>query len=140
MLALAGRVAAGTITWMVGPETLADHVVPTITAAAAEAGRPSPQVVVSLPVCVTADPDGARERADRTFSVYGQLPSYRAMLDREGAAGPADVAVVGTEEEVAAQLQRIAEAGCTEFVGAVFGSGDEVTRSRELLGVLARAG
>ena len=51
------------------------------------AGRPSPRVVCLLPVCVTDDPDGARARANRVFAIYGQLPSYRAMLDREGAAG-----------------------------------------------------
>ena len=95
MLGIAARQASGTITWMVGLQTLADHIVPTITAAAAAAGRPRPQVVVTLPVCVTADPAAARERAGRIFSVYGQLPSYRAMLDREGAAGPPDVAIVG---------------------------------------------
>ena len=38
------------------------------------------------------------ERGAWNFQMYGQLPSYRAMLDREGAAGPADVAVVGNEE------------------------------------------
>jgi alkanesulfonate monooxygenase SsuD/methylene tetrahydromethanopterin reductase-like flavin-dependent oxidoreductase (luciferase family) len=71
--------------------------------------------------------------------MYGQLPSYRAMLDREGAAGPADVAVVGTEEEVTAQIRRFAQVGATEFSGAVYGTPDEVKRSQTLLGALARA-
>ena len=53
----------------------------------------------SLPICVTADVDAARERAAKDFQVYGFLPSYRAMLDREGAAGPADVAIVGDEAD-----------------------------------------
>ena len=39
MLELAGRVADGTVTWMVGPKTLAEHIVPTIGAAASTAGR-----------------------------------------------------------------------------------------------------
>jgi len=116
---------------------VADHIVPGITAAAAEAGRPAPQVVVTLPVCVSSDPEAARARADRTFAMYGQLPSYRAMLDREGVAGPADVAVVGDEEDVAAQIRRFADAGATEFSGAVYGTPDEVQRSRALLGALA---
>lgn len=138
MLTIAGRLAAGTITWMVGAQTLADHIVPTIAAAAAQAGRPAPQVVVALPVCVTADVDEARRRAARAFTVYGQLPSYRAMLDREGAAGPAEVALVGTEEEVAAQVRSLAEVGCTEFSAVVFGSAEEVERTRALMGELAR--
>jgi 5,10-methylenetetrahydromethanopterin reductase len=140
MLHLAAELTEGTVTWMVGPATLADHIVPTITAAASAAGRPQPRVVVTLPVCVGADPDAARARADRIFAVYGQLPSYRAMLDREGVAGPADVAVVGSEEDVAAQLARIAAAGATEFSAAVYGAPDEVRRSHALLGELARRG
>jgi F420-dependent oxidoreductase-like protein len=139
MLRIAGTQADGTILWMVGPATVADHIVPAVTTAAAAAGRPPPQVVVTLPVCVTADPDAARSRADRIFAMYGQLPSYRAMLDREGVPGPAGVAVVGDEEAVAAQIQRFADAGATEFSGAVYGTGDEVERSRALLGALATA-
>ena len=138
MLRMAATLADGTVTWMAGPATIADHIVPTITAAALDAGRPLPQVVVTLPVCVSDDPDAARARADRIFALYGQLPSYRAMLDREGVSGPADVAVVGSEDEVAAQIRRLADAGATEFSGAVYGTPDEVERSRALLGALAK--
>jgi F420-dependent oxidoreductase-like protein len=134
MLGIAGRMASGTITWMVGLTTLADHIVPTIAAAAATAGRPDPQIVVTLPVCVTDDPDAARQRCGRLFSIYGQLPSYRAMLDREG---PSDVAIVGSEAEVAAAIGRFAEAGTTEFSAAVYGTPDEVQRTHALLGSLA---
>ncbi len=101
MLELAGTVADGTVTWMTGPATLADHTVPTITAAAERAGRPAPRIATSLPICLTADPDAVRARAADDFRMYGFLPSYRAMLDREGAAGPADVAIVGDEATVA---------------------------------------
>ncbi|MBO0776177.1 MAG: TIGR03564 family F420-dependent LLM class oxidoreductase, partial [Actinobacteria bacterium] len=87
MLRLAGEQADGTVLWMTGPATVESHVVPTITAAAAAAGRPGPRVVCCLPVCVTSDPDAARQRAARVFAMYGELPSYRAMLDREGAGG-----------------------------------------------------
>ncbi len=139
MLRQAGTQADGTVTWMVGPETVEQHVVPAISAAASDAGRPPPRVVVTLPVCVTNDPTAARARAAKIFAMYGQLPSYRAMLDREGADGPADVAVVGTEEEVTAQIRRFAQGGATEFSGAVYGTPEEVERSRTLLGGLARA-
>jgi F420-dependent oxidoreductase-like protein len=137
MLGIAARQAQGTVTWMVGLTTLADHIVPTITAAAAAAARPAPQVVVTLPVCVTADADAARERAGRIFSIYGQLPSYRAMLDREGAAGPPDVAIVGDEDQVSTAIGRLADAGATEFSAAVYGTPDEVTRTQALLGSLS---
>ncbi|MFI7455122.1 TIGR03564 family F420-dependent LLM class oxidoreductase [Nonomuraea sp. NPDC049714] len=121
MLKLAGAVADGTALWMTGPKTVADHIAPTINAAAAEAGRERPRIVCSLPVSVTDDPAAARARADEMFEVYGQLPSYRAMLDREGAAGPGDVAIVGDESSVRAQIEQLAEAGVTDFVASVFG-------------------
>jgi alkanesulfonate monooxygenase SsuD/methylene tetrahydromethanopterin reductase-like flavin-dependent oxidoreductase (luciferase family) len=119
---------------MTGPATLAEHIVPTITSAAKEAGRDAPRIVASLPVCVTNDPDAARERAAETFSIYGQLPSYRAMLDREGAAGPADVALVGDEATVRAGIERVRDAGVTDFTAAEFGATEpERTATRDLL-------
>jgi F420-dependent oxidoreductase-like protein len=133
MLRLAGEQTDGTLTWMVGPRTLAKHVTPTITTAAHAAGRPRPRIVVGVPVCVTSDATSARERAARGFDRYGQLPSYRAMLDREGVAGPADVAVVGTEREVAAELARLLESGATEIAANVFGAGDDRRRTFALL-------
>jgi 5,10-methylenetetrahydromethanopterin reductase len=120
MLRLAGHLAAGTITWMTGPRTLADHTVPTLRAAAEEAGRPAPRVVAGLPIALVRDAAAARARAAEEFSIYGQLPSYRAMLDREGAAGPADVALAGDERELDAALRRLEDAGVSDFCAAVF--------------------
>lgn len=124
MLKLAGAVADGTVLWMTGPKTVAEHVVPAITAAAQEAGRERPRVVCALPVCVTDDVATARARADEVFAGYGQLPSYRAMLDREGAAGPGDVAVAGDEDSVRAQIDALAKAGVTDFVAAEYAERD----------------
>ena len=139
MLNLAGRLADGTALWMVGPKTIADHIVPTITRAAEAAGRPRPQVTVGLPVSVTANPDAARAKAAEAFGFYNNLPSYRAMLDREGAGGPADVAVVGDEESVATQLRQLGEIGATSLSLPVFGSGEERRRTMGLLSELAGA-
>ncbi|MGI5289273.1 TIGR03564 family F420-dependent LLM class oxidoreductase [Nonomuraea polychroma] len=130
MLKLAGTVADGTVLWMTGPKTVAEHVAPTIKAAAAEAGREAPRIVCALPVCVTDDRDAAVSRANEIFAVYGQLPSYRAMLDKEGAASPGDVAIVGDEKSVLAQLEELERAGVTDFVGSVFSSKE---RTRNLL-------
>jgi len=77
-------------------------------------------VIVGLPVAVTDDESAARERAASVFSIYGQLPSYRAMLDREGAAGPADVAIVGNEASVLSQIEQVFAQGATEFMVAPF--------------------
>jgi F420-dependent oxidoreductase-like protein len=138
MLRLAGQHTAGTVTWMTGPATIASHIVPSITKAAEDAGRPAPRVAVGLPVSVTTDVERARATADRTFAIYGQLPSYRAMLDREGAEGPANVAIVGDEEVVARQIGALAEAGATDFSAAPFGSADEIRRTIGLISGLAK--
>ncbi|MGW0810074.1 TIGR03564 family F420-dependent LLM class oxidoreductase [Nonomuraea sp. NPDC002799] len=130
MLKLAGTVADGTVLWMTGPKTVAEHIAPTITAAAAEAGREPPRIVCGLPICVTDDPAAAVQRANEIFAMYGQLPSYRAMLDREGAAGPGDVAIVGDEETVLAKLGELERAGVTDFVASPFANTE---RTRNLL-------
>lgn len=135
MLRLAGTTTGGTITWMTGPSTLAGHIVPSIRAAAEEAQRPEPRVVAALPVMVTDDPAAARERCGRLFQMYGFLPSYRAMLDREGAEGPGDVAIVGSAEEVRHAISSLAGVGVTEFVAVEFATpgGDEAETTREVL-------
>ncbi len=120
MLKLAAERTAGTITWMTGPKTLGDHTVPTITAAAEAAGSGPMRIVGALPVAVTDDVDAAKERCARVFQIYGQLPSYRAMLDREGVDGPADVALIGSEETVRAGIERMRSAGVTDFVAVEF--------------------
>jgi F420-dependent oxidoreductase-like protein len=138
MLELAGAVADGTTTWMTGPATVRDHIVPTITAAAEAAGRPAPRVIVGLPVCVTDDVDAARATAAEVFVAYGHMPSYRAMLDREQVAGPGDVAVVGDEQSVIEQLAAVDVAGATEVVASIFGDPGERDRTFSLLATLAK--
>ena len=137
MLRMCGELTDGTITWMTGPKTLETHIVPRITKAAAAAGRSAPRVVAGLPVAVTDDPAGARERAARSFQIYGTLPNYRRVLNIEGAPGPADVAVVGNESEVEKQLRNIASAGATDFLAGMFPTGDDIkaslARTRALL-------
>ena len=121
MLKLVGRVADGTVTWMTGPETIRNHISPIINAAAEEAGRPVPQVIAAVPVCITSDSDMAQEYAKRDFGFYGDLPSYRAMLEREGLANSWDIALSGSFEEVAEGLQKYEDSGGTQVVAAVYG-------------------
>lgn len=118
MLQVAGSRGCGTITWCTGERTLAEHIVPRITRAAEGAGQPPPRVVAGLPIAVTADVEGAKALVADRLALYGGLPSYRAMLDLEGVAGPADVSIMGDEDTVAAALRRLADAGVTDL-GAV---------------------
>ena len=131
LLKLAGRRTAGTVTWMTGPTTLAGHVVPTLRDAAGD--RPV-RVVAALPVSVTDDVDGARVQAAKQFAMYGHLPSYRAMLDREGYAGPEDAAIIGDESTVAERIRALGGVGVDEYVGVVFDASPETrARTRALL-------
>ena len=120
MLRLAGRRAAGTAIWMGGPRYLRDYVVPTLAQAAQEAGRPAPRIVTSVPICVADQPDQIRARANQDFARYGQLPSYRAILDKEGAPNPSDVALIGSEDDVRKGLDAFAAAGATDFAAAIY--------------------
>ena len=119
MLRIAGETAEGTILWMTGPDTIESHVGPKLRSAAADSGRPEPRIVAGLPIVLTENVDAAREAISKILVVYGQLPSYRAMLDKEGAAGPADVALVGNEKELDAQLQRLRDVGVTDFSASI---------------------
>ena len=123
MLKLAGEVADGTITWMTGPRTLADHIVPSVTKAAA--GRPDPRVVAGFAVCVTRDQETVRARFAEEYAMAGRVPEYRAMLDREGAAGPADVLIVGDEQSVAKSIARLRDTGITDLFLAPIGTPEE---------------
>lgn len=119
MLRLAGELADGTNTWMVGPKTMESHIVSRLTAAAAAAGRSDPRVVGGYPVMLTNKPDEAREKIAEGLTIYGQLPSYRAMLDREGVDGPADIAIVGDENLLRGEIKRLENIGVTDFNAAI---------------------
>lgn len=136
MLAMAGGVADGTVTWCTGPVTLEQQVVPLVRAAAEEAGRPAPRVVVALPTIVTDDESRGRAAAGEQLAGYGDLPVYRAVLDTEGAEGPADVSVVGDEASVTAQLTRLRDVGATDFIAIPTGTTDDRRRTLDHLATL----
>jgi len=61
---------------------------------------------------------------------------YRACLDAEGVAGPADIALIGEEKTVRAGLERMRDAGASDFYAAIFPDKDgarSTARSYELL-------
>lgn len=119
MLKIAGELADGTNTWMVGPKTMESHIIRRLAGAARAAGRGDPLVVGGFPIVLTDKPDDARAKIAESLVMYGQLPSYRAMLDREGAAGPADIAIVGDENTLRGELKRLEDMGVTHFNAAI---------------------
>jgi F420-dependent oxidoreductase-like protein len=137
MLRLSGRLADGTITWMGGVEYLREVAIPTMSGAAEKAGRPAPRFVAMVPVLLSDDKDTGRDIINESFQAYGQIPSYRATLDRGGAALPADVAVFGDVAALEAGVQAFADVGVTDFAAAVPSAAPTARATMELLGELA---
>ena len=124
MLRIAGRDADGSILWMTGPETIESHIGPKLRAAASTAGRAAPRIVAGLPIVLTNDADAVRERIGKMLVMYGQLPSYRAMLDKEGVSGPEEVAIVGDESSLDAAMARLRDIGVTDFDASIIPAED----------------
>ena len=138
MLRVAGELADGTNTWMVGPKTMQGHVLPGVAAAASAAGKGAPRVVGGYPIALAAKPDEARAAVGKGLAIYGQLPSYRAMLDREGVGGPEDIAILGDENLLRGEIKRLEDMGVTHFNAAVMGVEEGAyERTLEFLGSLA---
>ena len=134
MLRVTGTLADGTLTWCTGPKTLSSLTVPTINEAAKKAERKMPRVIAALPVCVTKDVAKVTEVAAKVFQIYGHLPSYRAMLDHEGAAGPADIVIAGSAEQVKQRVADLAGIGVTDFAAVEFSSNpDEIAATRQAM-------
>ncbi|MFE7603050.1 LLM class F420-dependent oxidoreductase [Streptomyces sp. NPDC057494] len=139
-LRVSGELADGILPFLAGPRALAEHVVPAVTAAAEAAGRPAPRIVALVPGVVTADAEAVRERAAEAHALYERIPSYQRAIALSGAERAADLAVIGDEETVAAEVRRYREAGATEvvFTSTDLGGEDDRRRTWKLLGELSR--
>ena len=139
---IAGELADGTLTWMTGARALGGTLVPEIRAAARRAGRPEPRIVAGLPIALTNDPAGAREAASKLFALYGTLPSYRAMLDLEGAAGPGEIVIAGDERAIESAIRSLASVGVSDLSAAPYPFGSDgaaaVKRTTALLADLSK--
>jgi 5,10-methylenetetrahydromethanopterin reductase len=134
MLRMAGGRTDGSILWLSGPRVIEATIAPALRAPADEAGRPAPRIVASVPVCVTDEPEQVRGLIAAVLGGYNDLPSYRGVMDVEGAGGPEDVSLVGDEAEVRAGVQAFADAGATDFTPVEIATDDETAaRTRALL-------
>ena len=138
MLRLSGRLADGTVTWLAGAGYLEETVVPSITQAAAAAGRRAPRVVAGLPIALTTDVEATTERIARAYRFYSDLPSYRRVIRGSGGEGPADVALIGDEAVLEAELRRLKEIGVTDLICNCEGH-DRETRERTYVWVKSLA-
>jgi len=134
MLHIAGQLADGTSTWMTGPKTLASHTIPTITEAARAAGKAAPRIVASFPVVLTNDVPAACAALEKQIGIYGYLPSYKAMLEREGTSNPVDIAIVGDEAVLRDRISHLRDIGVTDFNAFCVNTGDgSIERSKAFL-------
>lgn len=133
-LRVAGSRTDGTTLAWVGPKTIRSHIKPHLMQAAEKAGRSEPRIIATLPVCVTDDPSSAIAQIGQSLAMYGQLPSYRAMFEREGVDGPGDLAIAGSEDWVGERIIELADAGVTDFSVSEFGlNSQDRLRTREFL-------
>lgn len=138
MLQLAAQRTTGTVTWLTGRRTMRDHIVPTIRAAAEDAGRPRPRVLCAIPVCVTDDRAGGAARADERLAYTARMPSYRSMMAREGITSPGEMALIGDEHEVGALLDELEAAGVDDVLAIELAvSPDDARRTRDLIAARA---
>ncbi|MET9297007.1 LLM class F420-dependent oxidoreductase [Streptomyces sp. NPDC003077] len=138
-LRASGELADGILPYLAGPRALAEHIVPAVTAAAETAGRPAPRIVAFVPAVVTDDVASVREKAAEQLAFYEQIPSYARVIELSGGKRAVDVAAIGDEETVAAEVRRYRDAGATEVVFTsteIAGDADRL-RTWALLGELA---
>ena len=140
MLEIAGRLADGTVTWMTGFRSLREGVVPAIRQSADRAGRPDPRIIVGLPVCVSDDVGGARDRLRPAVEGAMKMPSYQRMMAAEALDDPAELGIIGSEDFVAGRIADLAALGATELLANVVGDPEEQARTVTLLGSLAARG
>ena len=92
----------------------------------------------SLPACRSRLPAMLLQRVrwpPRVFQVYRDLPAYRTMLDRGGAAEPVDVALVGDPATVKDEIKRLEDIGVTDLCAFVFhAEPDAFERTIDFLG------
>ncbi|MEV0976161.1 LLM class F420-dependent oxidoreductase [Streptomyces sp. NPDC049915] len=138
-LRVAGRLADGILPYLAGPRALEQHIVPALTRAAEEAGRPRPRVVAFVPGVVTGDPDRVRATAHEALGFYQQIPSYARVIEQSGAAHPVDLAAIGDDKHLAETVRRYRDAGATEVVvtASELGGPDDRLRTWEVVGDLA---
>ncbi|MHA4773092.1 LLM class F420-dependent oxidoreductase [Streptomyces sp. MSC1_001] len=138
-LRVSGELADGILPYLAGPRALAEHIVPALVASADAAGRPAPRVVALVHGVVTDDVERVRRKATEQLAFYEQIPSYARVVELSGARRASDVAVIGDEKAVAAEIRRYRDAGATEvvFSGTEIAGEEDRRRTWALLGELA---
>lgn len=132
MLRVARDLADGTIALWIRPEMITDYIIPIL--------GDGKRVVVNMLVAVSDDPDSVRADLAAKFRAVGDLPAYRAVLDRGGLSGPADAVITGPEKTVLDELRRFRDAGATDLVISIATPPGERQRTLDLITQVAQDG
>jgi F420-dependent oxidoreductase-like protein len=139
-LRAAAELADGIFTFLSSPSTIADVIVPELTAAASGVGRPTPRIVAVVPAVVTSNVDAVRAKATEHMAFYDGVPAAQGSFAREGVDHAHELAAIGDETTVAAAIQSYFDGGATEVSIAYshVGTTEEHHRTIRLLGELNR--
>ena len=107
MLEIAGELTDGTNTWMVGPKTMRDHIVPGLK-------NQKSRVIGGVPIVLTNKVEEAKEQISKILKGYGKVP-IKSNVRHGKRCRPADVASVGNEITLREEIFKYKEAGVTEF-------------------------
>lgn len=115
---LAGEIADGAITWVCPPDYVRSRGLPALARGAERAGRPTPPVVLHVPVCRETDAARVLEAASSALGAYTGFQFYRDMFAtarhpprEDGRFSPelVDALVVyGTDEQIRERLSELA--------------------------------
>lgn len=115
-LQASGELADGILPYLAGPRVLASRIVPQVTKAASEVGRPPIRVIAFVPAIVTDDIAAGRAAAEEAMSFYDAIPSYQRVVAAEGLERASELVLVGSAAEVRSGIGRYYDAGATDVV------------------------
>lgn len=132
MLALAGEVADGAITWLCDRTYLEAVALPALNRGAQRGDRPTPPLYAGLPICIHDNVAEARDVVNALLAHHSGLEAYRNALDRvEEGRSPGEVALIGTEEAVTRELDELAALGVAEIGLSPMPAGHDIASSFE---------
>lgn len=147
---LCGELADGAISWMCPTAYLVEQALPAIERGAEAAGRPTPPLIMHVPICVSEDREAVDELTRQQLGGYARTPFYQAMFAEAGFPDVSEgyssellagLVISGSEEEVAAGLVDLTEAGMGEVLAAPIIDPDDREASLErAFAAVARAG
>ena len=144
-----GELSDGAISWMCPKTYLVEQALPALRRGAEAAGRPAPPLVAHVPVCVSKDAGPVDELVRQQLGNYARAPFYQAMFAQAGFPDAAerysdellgDLVISGSEDEVAAGLSGLIEAGMGEVIAApVLDPEDRASSIERAFAAVARA-